>query len=194
MVHRPIPRGRRCALAVRDGLLSLWCALTGSVRIEAITIAVDDLDFRMLLEPICRSICPAICQQIHHTAALQVDDNRAEFGALPPSPLIDTSDPDPGSFELGPDMLLETPQDRRMTRAHAQPCHQSRGGTPARAMTEQPDNLRQAVSLTRRRSCKSRKTFGEDLVITPLVPTAPAAHSHPDRNWCPLRGKIAKHA
>ena len=81
-----------------------------------------------------------------------------------------------------------------MNGAHAQPCHQSRGGTPARAMTEQPDNLRQAVSLTRRRSCKSRKTFGKDLAITPLVPTAPATHSHPDRNWCPLRGKIAKHA
>ena len=179
--------------AIRD-LPRLWCALTGRVRIEAIAIAVDDLDFGMLPEPICHSCCHAICQQVNHTAAFQVDDNRAEFRALPPSPLIDTSDPDGGSFELGPGVLLETPHNRGVAHAHAQPGHQSRGGAPARAMTEQPDDFRQAVGLTRRRGCDPWKAFGEDPAITPLVPAAPATHSHPDRNWCPLSGKIAKRA
>jgi hypothetical protein len=101
----------------------LWCAQTGRVRIEAIAIAVDDLDFRMLLESVCHSVCRAICQQIHHTASLQVHDNRAEFCTLPPSPLIDTSDPDCGSFGPGPGVLLETPQDRGVAHVHAQPGH-----------------------------------------------------------------------
>jgi hypothetical protein len=71
----------------------------------------------------CHSVCRAICQQIHHTAALQVHDNRAEFRALLPSPLIDASDPDCGSFEPGSGVLLETPQDRGVAHAHAQPGH-----------------------------------------------------------------------
>jgi hypothetical protein len=29
-------------------------------------------------------------------------------------------------------------------------------------------------------------------IVAPLVPAAPATHSHPDRNWCPLSGEIAK--
>jgi hypothetical protein len=47
--------------AISD-LARLWCALTGRVRIEAIAIATDDLDFRMLPEPICHSVCRAIFQ------------------------------------------------------------------------------------------------------------------------------------
>jgi len=92
--------------AVSD-LACLWCTLTGRVGIKAIAIAVDNLDFRMLPEPICHPVCRAIGKQIHHTAALQVRDNRAEFRALPPSPLIDTGDPDRGSFERGPGMRSE---------------------------------------------------------------------------------------
>src|ERR1700761_5707341 len=59
-------------------------------------------------------------------------------------------------------------------------------------MTEQPDDLRQAVGLTCRRACEPRKTFSEDLAIAPLVPTAPATRSHPNCNGYPLSGKIAK--
>jgi hypothetical protein len=47
------------------GLLRQWCTLTYRVRIEAITIAGDALDFRMLLEPICHPVCRAILQQIY---------------------------------------------------------------------------------------------------------------------------------
>ncbi len=46
-----------------------WRTLMGRVRIKAIAIAVDNLDFRMLLEPICHSVCRTICWQIHYTAA-----------------------------------------------------------------------------------------------------------------------------
>jgi hypothetical protein len=42
-------------------------------------------------------------------ATLQVHDNRAEFCALPPSPLVNNSDPGCGSIDLEPDVLLETP-------------------------------------------------------------------------------------
>jgi hypothetical protein len=175
--------------AIND-LPRLWCALTGRVRIEAIAIAVDDLDFRMLLEPVCHSVCRTVCQQIHHTAALQVHDNGAEFCTLPPSPLIDTSDPDCGSFGPGPGVLLETPQDRGVA-CPAGPSSSPMGAR--RAMAEQPDDLRQSVGLTRRRGGNSWKTFGEDPAIAPLVPAAPATHSHPDRNRRSLSGEIANH-
>jgi hypothetical protein len=48
-------------------------------------------------------------------------------------------------------------------------------------MTEQFDDPRQAVSLTRERACNSRKARGEDLAIAPLVPAASGTHSYPDR-------------
>jgi hypothetical protein len=175
-----------------SNLPRLWCALTGRVRIQTVSIAVDNLDFRMLLEPICHLCCCAIRQQIDYTAPLQVHDNGAKLCALPPSPLIDTSDTDCSSFGLGPGMSLETPHNRGVAHAHAQPSHQSRGGTPASAVTEQPDDFCQAVGLTRRRRGNTRKAFGEDLAIAPLVPAAPATHSHPDRNRYPLSGKIVE--
>src|SRR5579872_4111912 len=66
------------------------------------------------------------------------------------------------------------------------------GGATAHVLAEQPDDPRQAVSLTRERARSSRKGFGKDLSIAAFVPAAPAARSHPDRNWCPLSGDIAK--
>jgi hypothetical protein len=84
------------------------------------------------------------------------------------------------SRTLGDLSAQGTPVASGVAHTHAQPSHQSRGGPPTRAMTEQPDDFRQAVGLTRRRSYKSRKTFGEDLAATPLVPAAPATHAHPD--------------
>jgi hypothetical protein len=57
--------------AISD-LPCVWRTLTGCVRIEAIAIAVDNLDFRMFLEPISHSCGHAICQQIRHATALQV--------------------------------------------------------------------------------------------------------------------------
>jgi hypothetical protein len=58
---------------------------------------------------------------------------------------------------------------------------------PARAMAEQPDDPRQALSLTRERVRNSRKAFGEDPAIAPLVPAAPATHSHPVKALRPSR-------
>jgi hypothetical protein len=161
-----------------SNLSRLWCALTGRVRIEIVSISVDNLDFRMLLEPSCHLCCRMIRQQIHHTAPLQIHDNGAKLRALPPSPLIDTSDTGGSSFVLGPGVLLETPHNRGVAHVHAQPGHQTRGGTPDHAVTEQPDDFRQAVGLTRRRRGDTWKALGENLAIAPLVPAAPATHAH----------------
>ena len=53
--------------AISD-LPRLWRALTGRVGIETIPIAVDNLEVRVLSEPICHFNGHAICQDIDHKA------------------------------------------------------------------------------------------------------------------------------
>src|SRR5208337_3546241 len=62
-----------------------------SVRIEASTVAADHLHFRMILEPTGRGRRRTIRQQIHHLTTLQIHDDRAVVGALPPRPVINAS-------------------------------------------------------------------------------------------------------
>ena len=81
-------------------------ALTRSLRIEASAVAADHLHFRMLLEPVGRGRRRTIPQQVHYLTALQVHDDRAVVGALPPRPIINASHMDRAVIGPRPGMLL----------------------------------------------------------------------------------------
>jgi hypothetical protein len=81
-------------------------ALTRGVRIEASSVAADHLHFRMILEPTGRGRRRAIRQQVHHLATLQVHDDRAVVGALPPRPVINASHMDRAVTGPNSGMLL----------------------------------------------------------------------------------------
>ena len=158
-------------------LLCLRGALPCGLRIEASTVAGDDLHIRVILEPTGRGRCRPIRQHLHHLTTLQVHDDRAVVMALPPRPVINASHTDGGCdavFRPSPGVLLQDGQDRRVADRHAKPSHQTLRRAPARAMAEQPDDSRQAGGPARERRRKTRHALGEDAPITQLVSTPPA--------------------
>lgn len=79
-----------------------------------------------------------------------------------------------------------------MPHRHTEPCQQAFGGTPARAVPEEPDNPGHADRAARERSREIRNTAGENTPLAMHVTAAPAAHPGSDSDWCPLRGEILK--
>ena len=107
-------------------------ALTRSLCIEASTVAADYLHFRTILEPTGRGRRRTIRQQVHHLTTLQVHDDRAVVGTLPPRPVINASHMDRAVIGPSPGMLLQAAQDRRVADRHAEPSHQPLRGPPTR--------------------------------------------------------------
>ena len=167
-------------------------ALTRGLRIEASAVAADHLHFRMLLEPVGRGRRRTIPQQVHYLTALQVHDDRAVVGALPPRPIINASHMNRAVIGPSSGMLLQAAQDRRVADRHAEPFHQPLRGPPASAMGKQPNDTRQASGLARKRRRKTRKALGKDAPTTSLVSTPPARQACFNDDWCSLSGQIPK--
>src|ERR1700728_4895220 len=117
---------------------------------------------------------------------LQINDERAVVGALPPRPVIDACHMDGShgaAFGPGPGVLLQTRQDRRVADRHPKPPHQPLRRPSARAMAKQSNNSRKAGGPTGERRRKTWHALGKDAPITLLVstPPAPEARIHNDR-------------
>ena len=177
--------------AVSD-LSRLRRTLARGVRIKTSAIAADDLDFRMPLEPVSRSAGRAIRQQLHHLTTLQVDDDRPESHAFPPSPFIDAGDTDHATGWLRSHALLYAAQDRGVAHWHAEPSHQSLGGSATHAVAKQPDDPGQPGGPACKRGCKRRKPLGENSAIALIIPTSPAGQPRLDIHPPPLSGKITQ--
>src|SRR3954467_7879323 len=76
---------------VRD-LNGLWRSLAGSIGVGAGTIADDDLDRRMVLEPRGQGLDRAVGQQVDAAPALEITEDRAVALAFAPGPVIDPED------------------------------------------------------------------------------------------------------
>jgi hypothetical protein len=100
--------------AVGD-LHSVWRTLSDTVGVGPGTVARDNLDARVLTEPVGQRCCLPIGQQIHDPIALQIDQNGSIPMATTPSPVIDRN------------------YARRHRRAHARPgrSHHSQQGIGA---------------------------------------------------------------
>ena len=175
--------------AIRD-LSRLWRTLACGVGIKTSPIAADNLDLRMLLEPVSRGSGRAIRQQLHPLTTLQVHDDRPEIRAFPPSPFIDAGDTDQGRVGLRSNAFLHAPQDRGVAHRHAEPAHQSLGGSPTRAVAKQLDDSGQPAGLACVWGCEPCKSLGEDPAIAAIVPASPAGQPRLDIHRPPLSGKI----
>jgi hypothetical protein len=167
-------------------------ALARGVCIKSSAIAADDLDFRMLLEPVSRGPGRAIRQQFHHLATLQVDDDRPESHTFPPSPFIDAGDTDNGTVGRRSRALLYAAQDRGVTHWHAKPGQQSLGGSATYAVAKQLDDPGQPGGPACKWDCKRRKPLGENPALAVIVPTSPAGQPRLDVHRPPLSRKIAQ--
>jgi hypothetical protein len=50
-------------------------ALSRTIGVEPRTVPADNFDLRMSLEPLCGGRCRAICQEVDHPMAFEVDDD-----------------------------------------------------------------------------------------------------------------------
>jgi hypothetical protein len=71
-------------------LHSFGRTLQDAIGVSSRAIPGHHLDPRMCAEPFGQGIGLAVRQQVHHAAALQVDQNRAVALVLFPCPIIDT--------------------------------------------------------------------------------------------------------
>lgn len=74
-------------------LLSLRCALSGSLGIKTAAISADDLNRGASLQPCFRALYAAVVQNVDNCSTLEIDDDRAVSCRAPPTPIIYANDP-----------------------------------------------------------------------------------------------------
>jgi hypothetical protein len=102
-------------------LLRLRRALTRRLGIEASTVAADYLHVGMVPEPIGGGRSRTIRQHVNNHTTLQVHNDRAVIRALPPRPVVNTSDMDRAIAGPSAGLLLQASQDRRVADRHPEP-------------------------------------------------------------------------
>ena len=135
---------------------------------QSAAIAADDLDVKMLPEPISSHASGALRKEIEHLPSLQVHDCRPVCGALAPCPVIDTDDP---RLPLGAALLyssFDTAQDRIIACRHPHSLDQALSGMPAHAMAEKVNDFGRSINSSRSRSrhlgqLASKKSYARKL-------------------------------
>jgi hypothetical protein len=79
-------------------LHSCWSTLTSPVRIGSRTISADDLDARVVCEPLGERLGSAIRKQIKASRPLQVNDDRSVGLSSPHRPVVNANDSGLGSL------------------------------------------------------------------------------------------------
>src|SRR5690348_18418894 len=109
--------------AISD-LNRLWSATRGSIGKGRATIAADDLDSGMHLEPVSERLSGSVLKQINWNLTLQIHQNGAIALSLAPSPLVYAYHPHGGG--RGQRSPANEAQDGGGTALHrqslAQPC------------------------------------------------------------------------
>jgi hypothetical protein len=89
-------------------------------------------------------------------------------------------------------MPFQAAQDRRVADGHTEPPLQTLRGPSAHAMTDEADDFCQTGGLAGERRRKTRKAFGKDAPIAPLVSAPPTRQTGVDDNRRSLSGQIPK--
>src|SRR5271166_5517912 len=87
---------------------------------------------------------------------------------------------------------LYAAQDRGVAHWHAEPSHQSLGGSATHAVAKQPDDPGQPGGPACEWGCKRGKPLGENPPIALIVPTSPAGQPRLDIHPPPLSGQITQ--
>ncbi len=156
-------------------LLGLRCAFTGGLRIQAAAVATDNLDGRMVTQPLGRTLDAAVIQYVDDRAALEVDHHGPIARRAPPTPIIDTDHPYLGIALGNRSIPFQLPQDGVVADRHAEPLHQPLARTAASTVAEQADNLSDPSRPTRVWISYRRQSVGKRLSQTCLMRTSPAA-------------------
>ena len=173
-------------------LLRLRRALTRGLGIEASAVAADHLHVGMVLEPVGGGPSRTIRQHVHHHTTLQVHNDRAVIRALPPRPVVNTSDMDRAIAGRIAGLLLQAGQDRRVADRHPEPSQQPLRRPPACAMAKQLDDFRQVGGPARERRRETRQALGEDALIASLIAAPPSPQTSIDNDRRALGGQIPK--
>jgi hypothetical protein len=163
-------------------LARLRRTLANSLRIKAAAIPADDLDGRVLSQPLGRSLDTAVIQNVDNRATLEINHDGPVSCCSSPAPVIDANHPNLGCAVSNRGISLQLPQDGVVADRHAEPLHQALARTAARAMAEQADNLHDPRRPARIRGSNLRQSVGERLSLTFLMSTSPAAQQELHRH------------
>ncbi len=137
-------------------------------------IAADDLDVRMLLEPVRCRARRTIRQKVDHLTPLQVDDDGPISGTLSPRPIVNAhhSHARFGAARLC--LTFEAAQDRIVAGRHADPPHQPFTSPAADAVAEEMDEFGRPTGAARQRRGDPRQLLGEGLPLASFETTLPS--------------------
>jgi hypothetical protein len=156
-------------------------SLAGSLGVGAGTIADDDLDRRMVLEPRGQGLGRAIGQQVDPAPALEITEDRAVVAALAPSPVIDPEHTRrERRLEIG---LADAAQQGRRTDRHAGPGCQTRSRIAAQRQSDGMMRGAQAVGMAGSATGDVRQRLAERASRAGVIDAskAPDLHAEDDR-------------
>jgi len=154
---------------------------TRGVGVQPAAIADDRDDARALAQPCGGAFRRAICQQIEHPVALQVDEDRPEAMAPAPGPFVDAHDP--GRRFRGRRDRADEGEQRGAPHRQVEGGGESRARRPAQ---REPDTLEggaEGGGSSRVALDEVRESLGEDAPQAGRVPAEEAAHLH-QQAWC----------
>jgi hypothetical protein len=112
-----------------DDLDGLGRPLPNPFGVEPTTIAADNLDTGVRLQPLRDRWGRAIGEQINHVMALEITDNRPKASPSPPGPFIESNHP--WGRKGGQGHAVDEAQDCSNAPRHAQRMRQPRTSTAA---------------------------------------------------------------
>lgn len=175
-------------------LPGLRCAFTDGLRIETAAVPADDLDGRMVTQPLGRTLDAAIVQYVDHRATLEINHDGPIVCRTPPTPVIDANHPNLRIAVSFGGIPLQLPQDGVVADRHAEPLHQAFARTAASAVAQQPDNLTEPRRPARVRKRDRRQTVGERSSFTFPICASPAAQQELHRHGLALDRQILEAA
>src|SRR5687768_14979531 len=155
--------------------------VAGSIGVGAGTIADDDLDRRMVLEPRGQGLGRAIGQQVDPAPALEITEDRAVALAFAPGPVIDAEHPRrERRLEIG---LADAAQQGRRADRHADPGGQTRSRIAAQRPSDGAMRGAQAVGMAGPATGDVRQGLAERAARAGVIDAAkaPDLHAQDDR-------------
>jgi hypothetical protein len=179
--------------AVRD-LDRVRRAAAHAVGVGPGAVARDDLDAGVRPEPCRQGLGPAVRQEVHHPAALQVDEDGPVPVAAAPGPVVDRQHPR-GRTRLRDRVVpARQPQQGVGAGRHGEPRRQARAGLAAQGEAEVALLVAQPARSARRRRGGVGQAFGEGPPraggVQAVEPSGPDAQRHRTS----LPGQVAERA
>ena len=157
--------------AISD-LSSLRRSLPNALCVKTAAVAADDLDFRMLLDPIRSLLGGAGFEHVCNDPTFKIDNNRSVIKTFAPAPIINRDRAQRSAVATFRCMTFELPQNRIVADGHRQSRQQLLACPATSGVAEQPHEVGNALRF----SCKGKsrgQSFDESLSCATLVHASP---------------------